>query len=284
MYSKRGKRAGRFGPAILAVMLAAGLLAGCGLERPEPDPAKSSPPAVTAPAPTPTPVPTPVSEPEPTPAASLAERTLSDMTLWEKICQLFIVYPSDLTGVAKVTAAGRPPGRHWRSTQWRGCCMTRATSSPESSMRKMLTDVQTYARIPLILTCDEEGGRVNRLMGSMGTTRMGPMLDYKDQGPDDGPENAQTIAADMRELGFNMDLAPVADVWSNPANTVIGDRAYSDDFGEAAELVAAAVEGFHAAGYGYRPQALPRPREHLHRHPLRRGVCVAHPGGAAARS
>lgn len=106
MYSKRGKRAGRFGPAILAVMLAAGLLAGCGLERPEPDPAKSSPPAVTAPAPTPTPVPTPVSEPEPTPAASLAERTLSDMTLWEKICQLFIVYPSDLTGVAKVTAAG----------------------------------------------------------------------------------------------------------------------------------------------------------------------------------
>jgi beta-N-acetylhexosaminidase len=40
----------------------------------------------------------------------------------------------------------------------------------------------------------------------------------------------------------------VADTWSNPANTVIGDRAYSDDFEQAAELVAAAVEGFHEGG------------------------------------
>ena len=45
-----------------------------------------------------------------------------------------------------------------------------------------------------------------------------------------------------------MDLAPVADVWSNPANTVIGDRAYSDDFQQAAQLVAAAVDGFHEGG------------------------------------
>ena len=37
-------------------------------------------------------------------------------------------------------------------------------------------------------------------------------------------------------------------MWSNPDNTVIGDRAYSDDFAQAAELVAAAVEGFHTGG------------------------------------
>ena len=52
----------------------------------------------------------------------------------------------------------------------------------------------------------------------------------------------------MRALGFNLDFAPVADVWTNPANTVIGDRAYSDSFAQAAELVPAAVEGFHDAG------------------------------------
>lgn len=248
MYSKRGKRAGRFGPAILAVMLAAGLLAGCGLERPEPDPAKSSPPAVTAPAPTPTPVPTPVSEPEPTPAASLAERTLSDMTLWEKICQLFIVYPSDLTGVAKVTAAGETTRAALAEYPVGGLLYDKSNLVTWEQVRKMLSGVQSYSRIPLILTCDEEGGRVNRLMDTIGTTRIGPMLDYKDQGPEKARENARTIAAELRELGFNMDLAPVADVWSNPANTVIGDRAYSDDFGQAAQLVAAAVEGFHAGG------------------------------------
>ena len=40
----------------------------------------------------------------------------------------------------------------------------------------------------------------------------------------------------------------MADVWTNPANTVIGDRAYSDDFEQAAELVASAVQGFTDAG------------------------------------
>lgn len=52
----------------------------------------------------------------------------------------------------------------------------------------------------------------------------------------------------MRVLGFNADLAPVADVWSNPDNTVIGDRAYSDDFAQAAELIPEAVRGFHSGG------------------------------------
>ena len=114
--------------------------------------------------------------------------------------------------------------------------------------KTMLANVQGYSKIPLILTCDEEGGRVNRLMHTIGTTYIGPMLDYKDQGVDKAAENARTIAADLAACGFNMDLAPVADVWSNRANTAIGDRAYSDDFQQAAQLVSAAVGGFHEGG------------------------------------
>ncbi len=61
-------------------------------------------------------------------------------------------------------------------------------------------------------------------------------------------DNAKTIAGYLTELGFNFDLAPVADVYSNPANTVIGSRAYSDDFEQAAVLVASAVRGFNDGG------------------------------------
>ena len=61
-------------------------------------------------------------------------------------------------------------------------------------------------------------------------------------------KRSKYIASDLISFGFNLDLAPVADVWSNPDNTVIGDRAYSTDFALAADLVAAAVEGFHAGG------------------------------------
>ena len=53
----------------------------------------------------------------------------------------------------------------------------------------------------------------------------------------------------MRVLGFNADLAPVADVWSNPDNTVIGDRAYSDDFAQAAELILRRSGAFTAAAW-----------------------------------
>ena len=52
----------------------------------------------------------------------------------------------------------------------------------------------------------------------------------------------------MSALGFNLDFAPVADVWSNPDNTVIGERAYSDDYAQAAELVGNAVKGFNDGG------------------------------------
>ena len=129
-----------------------------------------------------------------------------------------------------------------------GLIYDRSNLESREQAEAMLATVQSYAKIPLLLTCDEEGGRVNRLMGTIGTTYIGPMLDYRDQGAEKAAENARIIAGDLLSVGFNADLAPVADVWSNPQNTVIGDRAYSNDFAQAAELVAAAVEGFHQGG------------------------------------
>jgi beta-N-acetylhexosaminidase len=106
------------------------------------------------------------------------------------------------------------------------------------------TTVQTYSKIPLFITCDEEGGRVGRLKSSLEAHSIRAMLKYKDDGKEMAFQNAVTLAQTLKKYGFNMDLAPVADVWSNPKNTVIGDRAFSDDFEEAATLVASAVKGF----------------------------------------
>ncbi len=177
-----------------------------------------------------------------------AEELLSGMTLHEKVCQLFIVYPEAITGVSRVVSAGENTRQALVEYPVGGFLYDRKNMITKEQLTEMLTTVQTYSKIPLILTCDEEGGRVNRLMSTVGTTWVGPMLDYKDQGKDIAFENARTIAADLVSCGFNTDLAPVADVWSNPENTVIGDRAYSDDFQQAAGLVAAAVAGFHDGG------------------------------------
>lgn len=196
-----------------------------------------------------TPEPTPTSTPTPTPTPDPAERLLGSMSLHEKVCQLFVVQPADLVpGAGKVTAPGEATQRALERYPVGGLLYDASNLVDLAQTHTMLTKVQSCSKIPLILTCDEEGGRVNRLMHTIGTTYIGPMLEFKDQGPDKAAENARTIAKDMKFCGFNMDLAPVADVWSNPSNTVIGDRAYSDDFDQAAQLVAAAVGGFHEGG------------------------------------
>ena len=236
--------------AVLAVvLLSAAVFAALALRRPpaqtpQPSPSLPAVPSLTlAPASTPTPTPPPAPTPDP------AERLLAEMTLHEKVCQLFVVQPADLVpGFGRVTAAGEATRLALERYPVAGLLYDASNLETIDQTRTMLANVQSYSKIPLILTCDEEGGRVNRLMNTVGTTYIGPMLGFKDQGPDKAAENAATIAADMSACGFNMDLAPVADVWSNPKNTVIGDRAYSDDFQQAAQLVAAAVGGFHQGG------------------------------------
>lgn len=216
-----------------------------------PSPSVQTPPpsAQTPPPSIQTPPPSVQASPEPSaPDTSWASETLRNMTLEEKIYQLFVVFPSDITGVSKVTAAGETTRKALETYPVGGLFYNKSNLISMAQTQTMLANVQSYTKIPLILTCDEEGGRVNRLMDTIGTTRIGAMLEYKDQGTEVARKNAKTIAGDLLSCGFNMDLAPVADVWSNPANTVIGDRAYSDDFEQAAELVAAAVEGFHDGG------------------------------------
>ena len=181
-------------------------------------------------------------QPEPTPRTSAAVRkdaaqTLLDgMTTREKICQLLIVHPEVLTDGGTVTAMTDDLTVVLRDYPVGGFLL---------SAGNMTSGEQLAA--PLV-TVDEEGGRVARLMNTVGTTKLNSMYSYRSLGTQGAYDNAQTLAHDIAAYGFNTDFAPVADVWTNKRSSAIGDRAYSDDYDEAAELVAAAVSGFRDAG------------------------------------
>ena len=64
----------------------------------------------------------------------------------------------------------------------------------------------------------------------------------------DALEMGYTIGGYLRQYGFNLDFAPVADIVTNPNNTEIGDRAYSDDPAVAAPMVSAMVEALQRGG------------------------------------
>jgi beta-N-acetylhexosaminidase len=100
---------------------------------------------------------------------------------------------------------------------------------------------------PLIVSVDQEGGRVQRLKSPL--TEWPPMarLGARD---DEALSEAvgRALGAELRLFGINVDFAPVLDVRTNPQNQVIGDRA----FGETPEVVArhalAFWRGLEAAG------------------------------------
>lgn len=188
------------------------------------------------------------SESELEPFSDRAHDIIAEMTLREKVCQMIFVTPAAITGAQKAVSADDATRIALEKYPVGGIYYDKSNMESKEQIRAMLANTQSYSKIPLIFTCDEEGGRVSRLMGSVGTTRLKAMLSYKNEGPQKAMENALTIARDMSDLGFNMDLAPVADVWSNPQNTVIGDRAYSNDFWQAASLIPAAVAGFQEGG------------------------------------
>lgn len=194
----------------------------------EPEPEPELPEA----APAPTAEPSPSAEPEATGYDRRAEELLANMSLREKIAQMLIVYPSDW--LSDVTVGG--------------LVYSEADVPSREGVISSISDFQNKSDIALFICADEEGGTVTRTRNIPDIPRIGSMMSYKDEGTDTAYSNALTIAGYMSELGFNLDLAPVADVHANANDTVIASRAYSDDFAQAAELIPYAVAGFHEGG------------------------------------
>nr|WP_312872732.1 glycoside hydrolase family 3 protein [Kibdelosporangium persicum] len=104
------------------------------------------------------------------------------------------------------------------------------------------------ARIPLLISIDQEGGNVTRVVA--------PASEFPSAmavGAARNPEDAKRLAAisghELRAMGINQNFAPVADVNSNPLNPVIAARSFSSDPGLAGQLVSAQIAGYQRAGW-----------------------------------
>ncbi len=101
---------------------------------------------------------------------------------------------------------------------------------------------------------DQEGGRVARLKAPH--WRHPPPARRFGELAERDPESAKRavflnhrlIAADLADLGIDVDCAPLVDLFFADAHAVIGDRAYGGDPDLVAELGRAAAEGLLAGG------------------------------------
>ncbi len=102
----------------------------------------------------------------------------------------------------------------------------------------------------LLISVDQEGGRVQRIAAPL--DRIAPMFSFQSYSDQEAVEAClqlgSKVGGELCELGFDINFAPVLDVNTNPANPIIGDRAFSDQPMAAAFRALAFAKGLEEAG------------------------------------
>ena len=221
--------------AAMLTLLVLFSLAACGApptpEEPVP-PVQEELPAVEPPP--------PATEPEP--PADPVEELLTSMTLEEKVGQLFFVRCPAENAAEDV------------STYHLGGYILFGRDTKDKTANELIQAIQSYqdAAVPLLIGVDEEGGTVVRVSSNphlRSEKFASPQRLYSLGG-------MERIVADAREkdvlldaLGFNVNLAPVADVSTNP-NDFIYPRAFGQDAPATADYVSAVTFQMTADGMG----------------------------------
>ncbi|WP_256837661.1 glycoside hydrolase family 3 protein [Ornithinimicrobium faecis] len=99
-----------------------------------------------------------------------------------------------------------------------------------------------------VLAVDEEGGDVTRLHATTGSPYAGPSVLGQLDSPSVTRAVAAGIGAELADAGIWLDLAPCADVNSDPLNPVIGTRSFGADPALVARHTVAFVEGLASSG------------------------------------
>lgn len=188
--------------------------------------------------------------------SDLATSKLKNLTLEEKVAQLFIVVPERLVeGQGNITATGPATKAAFDKRPVGGIIyMGNNIVSPDQT-KSMLKNIQdfSYERIalPPFLCIDEEGGVVARVANNANFNvkrfeRMSTIGARKSY--DEAINVGATIGAYLSSLGFNVDFAPVADVLTNPQNTVVKGRAFGNEPETVRTMAAGVSKGLRSAG------------------------------------
>ncbi len=135
---------------------------------------------------------------------TLARMYLSHMTLNQKLGQLFMVqywgysYSSDLETMIHDQYAG-------------GVIIYGAQMNTFNQTKNDIARMQKKAWMPLLISADEEGGFVERIMNIYGD-RPGALETYQTGNIQNAAKLGNSIAHDLQALGINTDLAPDVDV------------------------------------------------------------------------
>ncbi|MBN2655698.1 MAG: hypothetical protein JXR86_01455 [Spirochaetales bacterium] len=166
------------------------------------------------------------------------------MTLDEKIGQLFLISVRNSYNGSRMLVADEYMKKIIETYKPGGIILFTINFDNPVQTRDLIRGTQSLSSIPLFIAVDEEGGKVARLGNTdrMSVTKLPPAAVIGRTGNREYARMAsRVISRELKAFGFNMNMAPVADVNTNSLNPVIGDRTYSSDPEKAGIFVAEVV-------------------------------------------
>lgn len=194
---------------------------------------------------------------------------VSSMTLREKVGQMFMIRPETL--YAEIT-----PGELWQKIASKdediqavlytltdemkstlkdypagGFALFSQNLDTPSQVKRLISDLYEASETYPFIGIDEEGGRIARLANKKSfdadIQNVGTMQAIGETGNTQNAFNAgYYIGGYLRDYGFNVDFAPVADINTNPDNIVIGDRSFGTTAALVSEMASAYLDGLHS--------------------------------------
>ena len=182
------------------------------------------------------------------------ERTLSGLTLRQKVGQL--IMPWVLGDFAPEGSPSHDRILEYIEDQGIGGVIMSVGSPTEVAAK--LNDFQAHSNIPLIVAADLETGAGFRMRGAVqmpGTIELGGATDFPSlmavgatADPQLAYEMGRITAREARAVGIHIPFAPVLDVNNNPDNPIINVRSFGENPEEVAGLGAAFVRGVQENG------------------------------------
>ncbi|QQK74789.1 glycoside hydrolase family 3 protein [Salicibibacter cibarius] len=198
-------------------------------------------------------------EPEP----DAIESIMDDMTLEEKVGQLFIVHvygetPTD-PNYEEENLENDRGGENFKEVienyhpggviyfNWADNIGMPVDTSQVNALSNGIQDIamDEGSSIPMLVSADQEGGIVARVT-EPATTFPGNMAIGATGSSAYAEQSAEILGEEMKKLGINMNFAPTLDVNVNPDNPVIGVRSYSEDPGLVSDLGISQIQGFQS--------------------------------------
>jgi len=116
--------------------------------------------------------------------------------------------------------------------------------------KKLISDIKELSSSNIFVSIDAEGGLVNRLKEKYGFINIPSAEDMGKENPEKTKEYAIILGKELKELGFNINFAPVVDVNTNKNNPVIGklERSFSSDPEKVFIHASSFIEGLNSQG------------------------------------